>query len=91
MSRYIDAEWLEKLFPDTGEGEWTYNATALGYIDSAPSIDIVRCGECKWAEKTKFTNFEGDFVYRKTCPVHKGFIDAGGFCSYGERKGNEAD
>ena len=40
MSRYIEAEWLSKLFPDTGEGEWTYNATALGYIDSAPSIDI---------------------------------------------------
>ena len=38
MSRWIDAEWLSKLFPDTGEGEWTYNATALGYIDSAPTI-----------------------------------------------------
>ena len=38
MSRWIDAEWLEELFPDTGEGEWTYNATALGYIDSAPTI-----------------------------------------------------
>ena len=46
MSRWIDAEWLEELFPDTGEGDWTYNATAQGYIGSAPSIDIVRCGEC---------------------------------------------
>ena len=34
----IDAEWLEELFPDTGEGEWTYNATALGYISVAPTI-----------------------------------------------------
>ena len=50
MSRWIDAEWLEELFPDTGDGEWTYNATALGYIDSAPSIDIVRCEECKYGE-----------------------------------------
>ena len=36
--KVIDAEWLEELFPDTGEGDWTYNATAQGYIDSAPTI-----------------------------------------------------
>jgi len=36
--KLIDAEWLEELFPDTGEGERTYNATALGYISVAPTI-----------------------------------------------------
>lgn len=38
MSRWIDAEWLSELFPDTGEGNWTYNATAQGYINSAPTL-----------------------------------------------------
>ena len=73
MSRYIDAEWLSKLFPDTGDGDWTYNVTALGYIDSAPSIDIVRCKEC--------VEYDDDW-----CMYWQNVVNAYDFCSYGERR-----
>lgn len=36
--RLIDAEPLKELFPDNGEGSWTYNATAKAYIDAQPTI-----------------------------------------------------
>lgn len=37
--RLIDADELKKMFPDKGEGAWTYNITAKAYIDGAPTID----------------------------------------------------
>ena len=47
--RLIDAEPLKELFPDNGEGSWTYNATAKAYIDAQPTIqpDIIHCEDCK--------------------------------------------
>ena len=36
--RLIDADELKKLFPDNGEGSWTYNITAKMYIDNAPTV-----------------------------------------------------
>lgn len=37
--RIIDADELKKMFPDKGEGAWTYNITAKAYIDAQPTID----------------------------------------------------
>ena len=37
--RKIDAESLKELFPDNGEGSWTYNATVKAYIDAQPTIE----------------------------------------------------
>ena len=37
--RLIDAEELKKLFPDKGEGSWTYNIIAKSYIDNAPTVE----------------------------------------------------
>ena len=34
MPRLIDADELKKMFPDKGEGAWTYNITAKTYIDA---------------------------------------------------------
>ena len=47
--RLIDAEPLKELFPDDGEGSWTYNATVKAYIDAQPTIqpDIIHCKDCK--------------------------------------------
>ena len=50
-------------------------------IDSAPSIDIVRCGECKYWHKNRK---EGDGM--NVFDVCYDF-QADDFCSYGERKG----
>ena len=40
MRRLIDAESLKELFPDNGEGSWTYNATVKAYIDAQPTIEL---------------------------------------------------
>ena len=37
--RLIDADELKKMFPDKGEGSWTYNITAKAYIDAQPAVD----------------------------------------------------
>lgn len=40
MRRLINAESLKELFPDNGEGSWTYNATVKAYIDAQPTIEL---------------------------------------------------
>ena len=48
-------------------------------IEDAPSIDIVRCKECK-----HWWNEYGD----SACMLHSDFtVSADDFCSYGEREG----
>jgi len=51
MSRYIDADALIESIKNTadlggwiGEALYQIKQVAIKYIDSAPSIDIVRCG-----------------------------------------------
>ena len=85
MSRYIDTKWLEDNAKEYSLGyyesdEW---ATPLNVLDSAPSIDIVRCRECKW-----FDSGKNDSEIWSMCTRHFGkYIDvnADDFCSYGER------
>ena len=73
-SRYIDAEWLCNELGDINMD--IYTDEVKKYIDSAPSIDIVRCGECKYDETWK-------------CPWRNTQVprypSADDFCSYGER------
>ena len=78
MSRYIDADALEC---DTEWSDYHDGFTAYSQleIDTAPSIDIVRCKECKhrnercgmgerrWCERLNMSTIPDDF------------------CSYGER------
>ena len=67
MSRYVDIDTL-KIPSEEMIAKWIVN--------EAPSIDIVRCRECKyWNE---------DFIL--TCRRHISKVDADDFCSYGERK-----
>ena len=49
-------------------------------IEDAPTIDIVRCGECKYWREGKCWNLKG---LNKT----DGVVNADDFCSYGEREG----
>ena len=75
MSRYIDTKWLEDNAKEYSLGyyesdEW---ATPLSALDDAPSIDIVRCGECSKRKKNGF------------CLEHNRYErNNDGFCSYGE-------
>ena len=74
MSRWIDAEWLKQNFNTAFWSQITKT------IDSASSIDIVRCKECKWAKANGTYQWCGrlDSTAR---------ITADDFCSYGEREG----
>ena len=70
MSRYIDADEAEKLL----------RAGCAYAIWELPSIDIVRCKECKWWHKLHGC-IKNDDVNLCT--------NADDFCSYGERKESE--
>ena len=70
MSRYIDAEWLK------GQINTTFWAEIGKIIDSAPSIDIVFCKECKYRDKHHYCGIWGQpYLCNDEC-----------FCSYGERR-----
>jgi hypothetical protein len=72
MSRYIDPIWLHE---NVQEQAPQFAETLKNLILVAPSIDIVRCKECKhWADNEDYD-----------CEVHSGAWQAGDFCSYGER------
>ena len=87
MSEYVSKEWLkEHIEVISYEGMWHETETdefvSVENIDSAPSIDIVRCKECI------------DFVYDEQykcygCASDNGLmgeIKPDDFCSHGERE-----
>ena len=82
MSRYIDAEWLLNFFEPYPNDYQTPLGLLRACIDDAPSIDIVRCKECKWAKANGTYQWCGrlDSTAR---------ITADDYCSYGERKESE--
>ena len=89
MSRYIDADALVIDYYDdyeTKDDEYTYAYVSEYQIYTAPSIDIVRCKECKNAR-----NIESEWI----CEHLSGMVglnvvvNADDFCSYGERKESE--
>lgn len=68
MSRYIDAEWLkEHIEVISYEGMWHTTETdefvAVDNINQAPSIDIVRCRECKHREEYPCKVYHDDDWY----------------------------
>ena len=75
MSRYIDADAFLKEYCEPYPH--VYMAMSKAVAD-APSIDIVRCKECKWYSDMCGCT-EHDEVYLVTNPDD--------FCSYGEREG----
>ena len=89
MDRYIDADalhdalkakqkWVVRCGDKHNEG-YTYDQVHFA-IDDAPSIDIVRCRECKyWKSTVQMPNgTEVKCLYGRK---------ADDFCSYGESEG----
>ena len=83
MSRYINADEIEnaKLQEENLRGIGEHIAYRVGWneaiesiLENAPSIDIVRCGECKYYEAKE------DWCYWRDES-----ITANDFCSYGCR------
>ena len=75
MSRYIEEKWLNKRIKDSYRER-------IG-LDSAPSIDIVRCGECKY--RTHRVDLQNDYCIQHSKVIYS----TDGYCSWGERKGDE--
>ena len=75
MSRYIDVKWLKQNFNTAFWSQITKT------IDSAPSIDIVRCGECKY--------WVSDGGALMKCDIHKDPTVPDHYCSYGEEDKDE--
>lgn len=78
MSRWIDAEWVLaelKVVADRPIQSQLY------IIRQAPSIEIVRCKECIFAE----IDDEAEMYLCRNCSIHW-WNNGEHFCSYGERK-----
>ena len=76
MNRYLEAEWLKSRVHDVPLA----NGAIHGCVDKldlieAPSIEIVRCRECKYFWK------HSDLPTR--CVFHLSLVNADDFCSYG--------
>lgn len=88
MSRYVDAEYIKAVMLNDrlmqGNAEFTLYAQQVEtQVNALPSIEIIRCGECKW-----FDSGKNDSEIWSMCTRHFGkYIDvnADDFCSYGER------
>ena len=89
--RLIDANKLKRKVQRVATEAWMMKLTSsvetvlnqfLDYIEEAPSIDIVRCGECKhWREYETWSECE-----RWTGnPYESAKTKADDFCSYGSR------
>ena len=68
MTRLIDADILKELFPDKGEGAWTYNVTAQGYIDSQPTVKAVPVVHSRWEYGENESGYDG--YYCSKCFGH---------------------
>jgi hypothetical protein len=102
MSRYVDVDaFLEdnKEFADREIEHPRYQETVRELIDEAPSIDIVRCKECKHRPIKEDAN-EEDYGFnviapnedeRCPCLVEDGWYSwipkDDFYCGYGEREG----
>ena len=83
--RLIDAdamkEWIDEYVSVFKKSD---NKDIKGYIEHQPTIDIVRCKECKHYDKfptwSACTYWSGD-------PYEQASVNADDFCSYGEREG----
>lgn len=71
--RLIDADALMQNIPNE-------EMIAKMAVAHAPSIDIVRCKECKWKDTFK--------CWMRNTQVPR-YPNADDFCSYGERKESE--
>ena len=75
--RLIDADMLLNSF----KGAKKLGVDAIKYyVDNAPTIDLVRCGECKWGEKS------GGILW---CNIWLNDTNGLNFCSYAERRADE--
>jgi hypothetical protein len=85
MSRYVEydslvADSYESDMWDRGTQRFNLRVVEVDDIENAPSIDLVRCGECKYWRN----------IVPTRCTKHFGIlVNADDFCSYGKRRTDE--
>lgn len=89
MSKWIDADALMKRVEDSNKSAGLHLEDLRKirrWINTAPSIDIVRCKECKYWEESQY--YQGFMVctYVTGATFTRQHDD---FCSRGERKESE--
>jgi len=89
MSRYIDADAvIEKKWQAESEACFyaLEDVVSVTDIEEAPSIDIVRCKECRhWCCHNDVDYDQSKFTYY--CEVHGISFEGDDYCSFGEREG----
>ena len=92
MSRYIDKDKVLKIVNDMTECEDDYKRIT-NWVHNMPTIDIVRCKECRHWKKIigMVGECESDYMWSTLSGeiTEVSSIDRNGddFCSYGEREG----
>ncbi len=91
MAEYVDREWLRKWAKEVCGG-WDDQAEVEGSVvlkmpEQAPTVDaveVVRCKDCENRRKS------ADLTDSVLCAWHGFSMPKDGFCSYGERSGDNA-
>ena len=81
MSRYIDADALIDDIKRNSESYFAEDFASI-WVNEQPTIDLVRCGECKY--------WIGDCtneIWQSPTDDYLPQTNADDFCSYGEREG----
>ena len=89
MSRYIDADAVRQyIFRPYSNEESYFNTDIEKMLNSAPSIDIVFCKECKhWEHLNYAAPKEGWCDGQMLMPYFEGrWVDGDDFCSHGKVK-----
>lgn len=91
MSRYVDAEYIKAVMLNDrlmqGNAEFTLYAQQVEtQVNALPSIEIIRCGECKYWEESQYYPKFMVCTYVKGATFTRQHDD---FCSRGERKDDE--
>ena len=87
MSKYINAEWLKAQVHDVVLANGSLHGCVDKLcIDEAPSIDIVRCKECRHYKVYDFA-----INSAKCCSKHDMWSNDDDYCAWGERRYKETD
>ena len=89
MNKYIKYDTALRYIKDAGMrlgGVWGIEATA--HFEHEPSIDIVRCQDCKFSDEviTSCPTDGKNIVVERLCQLHKWSVKDDDFCSYAEPK-----
>lgn len=60
----------------------------VDYKNKADFVNVTRCKDCKYCEHIRF-RFEPDLYFCNNSASNKAGVKPDGFCSYGERRGEE--